>query len=82
MNQNVLSLSAKEHTENLIIYLKRNKIMSKMSSSLKLQSTKKKYNQNDLRRLMQEQKASSVPKAASSIKINSPLAKYPFQIKF
>lgn len=44
-----------------------------MSSNLK-----KKYTQNDLRRLMHEQKASSARKATSSTKIDSPLAKYPF----
>lgn len=42
---------------------------------------KKKYTQNDLRRLMNEQKAKSAPKTITST-INSPLAKYPFQMKY
>lgn len=40
-------------------------------------SLKKKYTQNDLRRLMNEQKAKSAPKTTTTT-INSPLAKYPF----
>lgn len=40
-------------------------------------SLKKKYTQNDLRRLMAEQKAKSTPKTTTTT-INSPLAKYPF----
>lgn len=45
-------------------------------------SLKKKYTQNDLRRLMAEQKAKSAPKTTTTTTttINSPLAKYPFQI--
>lgn len=39
---------------------------------------KKKYSQNDLRRLMSEQKAKIAPKTNTTT-INSPLAKYPFQ---
>lgn len=41
---------------------------------------KKKYTQNDLRRLMNEQKVKNTPKTSTST-INSPLAKYPFQIE-
>lgn len=37
---------------------------------------KKKYTQNDLRRLMSEQKAKSAPAKANTAKIQSPLAKY------
>lgn len=44
-------------------------------------SLKKKYTQNDLRRLMAEQKAKSVPKTTTTT-INSPLAKYPFSNLF
>lgn len=45
-----------------------------------MQTAKKKYTQNDLRRLMNEQKAKSAPKIIQK-KIDSPLAKYPFQIE-
>lgn len=51
-----------------------------MSATFKL--AKKKYSQNDLRRLMHEQKAkSAAPSTATTTKIDSPLAKYPFQTK-
>lgn len=46
-----------------------------------MSSLKKKYTQNDLRRLMSEQKAKSAPKTTTT-KINSPLAKYPFSKRF
>lgn len=39
-------------------------------------SLKKKYTQNDLRRLMSEQKAKSVPTKSNTTRIESPLAKY------
>lgn len=39
-------------------------------------SAKKKYTQNDLRRLMSEQKAKNAPVKTSTTKIQSPLAKY------
>lgn len=49
-----------------------------MSATFKL-STKKKYSQHDLRKLMNDQK----PKAQKQQKkIDSPLAKYPFYTKF
>lgn len=43
-----------------------------------MQGAKKKYTQNDLRRLMSEHKAKAAPKVAQH-KIDSPLAKYPLQ---
>lgn len=43
-----------------------------------MQTTKKKYTQNDLRRLMTEHKAKVAPKIVQH-KIDSPLAKYPLQ---
>lgn len=46
-----------------------------MSASFK--NEKKKFNQNDLRRLMNEHK---VKQGKTSKKIESPLAKYPFLI--
>lgn len=45
-----------------------------MSATFKL--AKKKYTQNDLRRLMSEQKAKGTKPTAT--KVDSPLAKYPF----
>lgn len=54
-------------------YIFPNKIIT-MATGLK-----KKYTQNDLRRLMNEQRAKNAPKTSTTT-INSPLAKYPFQI--
>lgn len=48
-----------------------------MSATFKL-AAKKKYTQNDLRRLMSEQKGKAT-KEATQNKVDSPLAKYPFQ---
>lgn len=48
-----------------------------MSATFKL-AAKKKYTQNDLRRLMNEQKAKATKEVASA-RIDSPLAKYPFK---
>lgn len=61
-----------------------NKIVSILCKEKKnckiMQTTKKKYTQNDLRRLMSEQKAKAAPKVVQN-KIDSPLAKYPFHKK-
>lgn len=48
-----------------------------MSATFKI--AKKQYTQNDLRRLMQEQRSKNKQSAESQCKVNSPLAKYPFQ---
>lgn len=51
-----------------------------MSATFKL-AAKKKYTQNDLRRLMSEQKAKTTAKQAAPNRVDSPLAKYPFSIR-
>lgn len=45
-----------------------------MSATFKI--AKKQYTQNDLRRLMQEQRSKNKQSAESQCKVNSPLAKY------
>lgn len=49
-----------------------------MSATFRL-GAKKKYTQNDLRKLMNQQKSVSSESTAKKAKIDSPLAKYPFQ---
>lgn len=51
-----------------------------MSATFRL-GAKKKYTQNDLRKLMTQQKSISTEATATKTKIDSPLAKYPFKNK-